>query len=65
MTDLPANAAVIAAPEQAVLPISSFEAARMALRRDLTLAFRQRGQLIQPLAFFAMVTLSVPARRVA
>lgn len=32
----------------------------MALHRDLTLAFRQRGQLVQPLAFFAMVTLLFP-----
>ena len=40
--------------------LSSFAAARGALRRDLTLAFRQRGQLVQPLAFFAMVTLLFP-----
>ena len=40
--------------------VSSFTAARMALRRDLTLAFRQRAQLVQPLAFFAMVTLLFP-----
>jgi hypothetical protein len=33
------------------------EAARLALSRDLTLAFRRRSQLLQPLAFFAMVTV--------
>jgi heme exporter protein B len=53
-------ATIIGAPVEGTLPISSLEAARMALRRDLTLAFRQRGQLIQPLAFFAMVTLLFP-----
>jgi heme exporter protein B len=36
------------------------EAARLALARDLTLAFRRRNQLVQPLAFFAMVTLLFP-----
>ena len=36
------------------------EAARLALLRDLHLAFRKRGQLVQPLAFFAMVTLLFP-----
>jgi heme exporter protein B len=61
MSELPASAiAAVATPDAAILPISSFEAARMALRRDLTLAFRQRGQLIQPLAFFAIVTLLFP-----
>lgn len=34
--------------------------ALLALERDLTLAFRQRAQLVQPLAFFAMVTLLFP-----
>jgi heme exporter protein B len=66
MNELPASAiasvaaTVIAAPDAALGPISSFQASRMALRRDLTLAFRQRGQLIQPLAFFAIVTLLFP-----
>ncbi len=59
----PANAltslATVAGPER-VAPLSSLAAARMALQRDLTLAFRQRGQLVQPLAFFAMVTLLFP-----
>jgi heme exporter protein B len=35
-------------------------AARLALLRDLQLAFRKRGQLVQPLAFFAMVTMLFP-----
>jgi heme exporter protein B len=38
----------------------ALEAARLALLRDLQLAFRKRGQLVQPLAFFAMVTLLFP-----
>jgi heme exporter protein B len=38
----------------------ALEAARLALTRDLTLAFRKRGQLIQPLAFFALVTMLFP-----
>ena len=37
-----------------------FDAARLALTRDLQLAFRKRGQLVQPLAFFAMVTMLFP-----
>jgi heme exporter protein B len=41
-------------------PADAFEAARLALLRDLQLAFRKRSQLIQPLAFFAMVTLLFP-----
>ena len=35
-------------------------AARLALARDLQLAFRKRGQLVQPLAFFAIVTMLFP-----
>jgi heme exporter protein B len=35
-------------------------AARLVLLRDLTLAFRKRGELIQPLAFFAIVTTLFP-----
>jgi heme exporter protein B len=49
-----------AAAVSGALPISSFAAARMALKRDLTLAFRHGGQLLQPPAFFAMVTLLFP-----
>jgi heme exporter protein B len=36
------------------------EAARLVLQRDLMLAFRGRGQLLQPLAFFAIVTTLFP-----
>src|SRR6266436_4961733 len=36
------------------------DVARLALARDLQLAFRKRGQLVQPLAFFAMVTMLFP-----
>ncbi|HXZ59607.1 MAG TPA: heme exporter protein CcmB [Steroidobacteraceae bacterium] len=39
---------------------SVLEAARLVLLRDLTLAFRRRGQLVQPLAFFAIVTTLFP-----
>jgi heme exporter protein B len=38
----------------------ALEAARLALLRDLRLAFRKRAQLVQPLAFFAMVTMLFP-----
>jgi heme exporter protein B len=38
----------------------SLAAARLALLRDLHLAFRKRGQLMQPLAFFAIVTVLFP-----
>jgi heme exporter protein B len=38
----------------------SVAAARLALQRDLTLAFRKREQLLQPLAFFALVTMLFP-----
>ncbi len=43
-----------------VRPAGPLEAARLALLRDLQLAFRKRAQLVQPLAFFAMVTLLFP-----
>jgi len=39
---------------------SALQAARLALLRDLQLAFRKRSQLVQPLAFFAIVTLLFP-----
>ncbi len=42
------------------VPASPLEATRLALLRDLQLAFRKRAQLVQPLAFFAMVTLLFP-----
>ena len=35
-------------------------AARLAVSRDLALAFRRRSQLVQPLAFFVLVTLLFP-----
>jgi heme exporter protein B len=46
---------------QTSLPGASLlDAARLVLLRDLKLAFRRRGQLVQPLAFFAMVTTLFP-----
>jgi heme exporter protein B len=39
---------------------AALTAARLALLRDLQLAFRKRSQLVQPLAFFAMVTMLFP-----
>jgi len=39
---------------------SAPEAARLMLARDLRLAFRKRGELVQPLAFFAIVTTLFP-----
>jgi hypothetical protein len=40
--------------------VSLLTAARLSLARDLRLAFRRGGQLVQPLAFFAMVTMLFP-----
>jgi len=39
---------------------SAADAGRLVLLRDLKLAFRRPGQLIQPLAFFAIVTTLFP-----
>jgi len=39
---------------------SALEAARLMLARDIRLALRKRGQLVQPLAFFAIVTTLFP-----
>ena len=39
---------------------AGLEAASLALLRDLQLAFRKRAQLMQPLAFFALVTMLFP-----
>jgi len=39
---------------------SALEAARLTLARDIRLALRKRGQLVQPLAFFASVTTLFP-----
>jgi heme exporter protein B len=47
-------------PLPSAAPVSGLVAARLALLRDLKLAFRKRGQLVQPLAFFALVTLIFP-----
>ena len=56
----PAPAARAGDSAPAARPTSAIEAARLALLRDLRLAFRKRSQLVQPLAFFAMVTLLFP-----
>jgi heme exporter protein B len=53
---VPAFDATAAAGAAASAP----EAARLALLRDLRLAFRKRGQLVQPLAFFVLVTMLFP-----
>jgi heme exporter protein B len=39
---------------------SALQAARLVLQRDLQLAFRKRDQLLQPLAFFIIVTMLFP-----
>jgi heme exporter protein B len=39
---------------------SALHAARLVLARDLRLAFRRRGQFVQPLVFFAIVTTLFP-----
>src|SRR5581483_2089609 len=46
--------------DRARTPRSGLTAATLALTRDLRLAFRKRGQLIQPLVFFAIVTTLFP-----
>ncbi len=40
--------------------VSPIAAAQRMVARDLRLAFRKRGQLVQPLAFFAIVTTLFP-----
>ncbi len=52
--------ATTAGAAAAMTPASAMTAARLALVRDLRLAFRKRGQLVQPLAFFAIVTTLFP-----
>ncbi len=47
------------APRAAAAP-SALRIARLVLARDLRLAFRKRAQLVQPLAFFAIVTTLFP-----
>jgi heme exporter protein B len=49
-----------AGPPAAAAGTPALAAARLVLLRDLTLAFRKRGELIQPLAFFAIVTTLFP-----
>jgi len=59
----PADQVLASVPTATALgaaPVSGAAAARLALLRDLKLAFRKRGQLVQPLAFFALVTLIFP-----
>lgn len=56
---LPA-AALGAGPAADMATASALSAARLALARDLQLAFRRPSQLVQPLAFFAIVTLLFP-----
>jgi len=55
-----AGAAVAAEVSSGGRGAPALEAAQLTLRRDLTLAFRKRSQLVQPLAFFVMVTLLFP-----
>jgi heme exporter protein B len=50
--------AAVSAPDMRTA--SALTAARLALARDLQLAFRRPSQLVQPLAFFAIVTLLFP-----
>jgi heme exporter protein B len=52
-----ASAAVLAPRTE--LP-SALDVAGLALMRDLRLAFRKRGEIVQPLAFFAVVTTLFP-----
>jgi heme exporter protein B len=54
------SVAVAASTAAGLRSAGALEAARLALLRDLQLAFRKRSQLVQPLAFFAMVTLLFP-----
>jgi len=50
----------VAAPSEAGIASAPLVAARLTLLRDLQLAFRKPAQLLQPLAFFALVTLLFP-----
>jgi heme exporter protein B len=56
----PAPAVALDRGDGAAVPASALDAARLALLRDLQLAFRKPGQLVQPLAFFALVTMLFP-----
>jgi heme exporter protein B len=59
---LPSQAPAVAAyrGDGAAVAAGALDAARLALLRDLQLAFRKPGQLLQPLAFFALVTMLFP-----
>jgi heme exporter protein B len=59
---LPSQSPAVAAyrGEEAAVAAGAVDAARLALLRDLQLAFRKPGQLVQPLAFFALVTMLFP-----
>jgi heme exporter protein B len=46
--------------DRIAVPTPAVEAARLALTRDIRLAFRRPGQLVQPLAFYAIVTTLFP-----
>jgi heme exporter protein B len=53
--------ALAAAPPGAVSsPPSALRSARIVCARDLRVAFRRREQIVQPLAFFALVTTLFP-----
>jgi heme exporter protein B len=54
------SGATLAAAVEGMTAASALDAARLTLLRDLQLAFRKRGQLVQPLAFFAIVTMLFP-----
>lgn len=59
---LPSQSPTVASYRADGVPLAAaaLDAARLALLRDLQLAFRKRGQLVQPLAFFALVTMLFP-----
>jgi len=59
----PASSVAVAAgpvSRDAAASAPALTAACLAVSRDLALAFRRRGQLVQPLAFFVLVTLLFP-----
>jgi heme exporter protein B len=58
--DAPSVLGLPAGAESAAAGVSPWAASRLALQRDLTLAFRKPAQLLQPLAFFALVTMLFP-----
>jgi len=57
LPNMSVSAAVMIPSSEAPSPL---EAARLALARDLRLAFRKREQLVQPPAFFVIVTTLFP-----